>query len=261
MTVIRSGPYHRSARRVLAWCEWYTRDLDPRVAAERRDEIAADLHDEALHAESSGATPASAARSIMGRWIRGVPADLAWRVERLRNGEAASPVPMSIRRIGASLAAVLFMLGLTLAGTGVFTLVRVVRALVIGDTTAVPPGTRWLLVLTFFAILGTILVCSRATRSIGALLLVPSVLILQRSADVLWFVSATAQVIVARMWQLDLLISVMSIGLAIVFLAAALWWSPSILTWRRRRTPPAVSASTGPAPILPASTGPVTEVR
>ena len=51
MTAIRTPEYRAAAHRVLNWCGWYTRDLSPDVAGERRDEIASDLHEHAVWAQ------------------------------------------------------------------------------------------------------------------------------------------------------------------------------------------------------------------
>lgn len=62
-----------------AWVRAYTATAPPDVAVDRRAEVAADVADELRAA--GGEVPAGAlSRRIAGRALRGVPADLAWRV-------------------------------------------------------------------------------------------------------------------------------------------------------------------------------------
>ena len=61
----------------------YTKGMYAADAAERQALVEADLWDEAQAAEWMGMT-ASLARQRWSRWLRGVPADLAWRLEHQR---------------------------------------------------------------------------------------------------------------------------------------------------------------------------------
>jgi hypothetical protein len=69
-----------SARMVLAWVGLYTRGLSASVAADRRAELSADLWDEAVVAAATG-PPQPVARQRLSRLIRGMPADLIWRLD------------------------------------------------------------------------------------------------------------------------------------------------------------------------------------
>lgn len=65
------------------WVRAYTRGLPDEVQAARRDEIDSDLHE---HRTTGAAGAAGAA--IVGRTLRGVPADVSWRREERRAVEA-----------------------------------------------------------------------------------------------------------------------------------------------------------------------------
>ncbi len=71
----------RGAAAVRAWVALYTRRLPGELAASRQELIEADLWDEARAAESLGQT-AGLGPQRWGRLIRGMPADLAWRLEQ-----------------------------------------------------------------------------------------------------------------------------------------------------------------------------------
>lgn len=118
---------HRAAGRVdaavLAWCRWYTGDLPDEVAAERRAELASDLFEER---EQTGDR---ATGSILGRAVRGIPADLAWRGARLRHAALGAPrgtFPLAMPAL-AHLAAI------ALVAWGAFIVWRIVRSVLIGD--------------------------------------------------------------------------------------------------------------------------------
>ena len=68
---------------VRAWVGLYTRGLPERLAEDRRALIEADLWDEASAAAWLGET-SGLGRQRFSRLVRGVPADLAWRLEQQR---------------------------------------------------------------------------------------------------------------------------------------------------------------------------------
>jgi hypothetical protein len=61
------------------WVWLYTRGLPAEVADRRTGELAADVHDQTAFERSVGGGGAS--RAVTWRTIRGVPADLAWRID------------------------------------------------------------------------------------------------------------------------------------------------------------------------------------
>ncbi len=66
---------------VRTWVALYTRGLPTELATVRRELIEAELWDEARAAEWLGDT-ASLGRQRWSRLLRGIPADLAWRLEQ-----------------------------------------------------------------------------------------------------------------------------------------------------------------------------------
>jgi hypothetical protein len=67
------------ARFATWWAEVMTRTAARSVARDRRAEIASDLHEQLSDAASRGRV-ASASRSVTSRVVRGIPADMAWRL-------------------------------------------------------------------------------------------------------------------------------------------------------------------------------------
>lgn len=68
----------RIAKLVAWWARFYTRGLPPSRAERRVDEIAADLHDHIAHERAHGMDDRRIAIGIASRWLRGLPADVAW---------------------------------------------------------------------------------------------------------------------------------------------------------------------------------------
>ena len=71
-------------RTALWWGRAYTRTAPEPDRTARRGELAADVHDQLADARARRVPEHRAARSVVGRVLRGMPADLAWRfaVER-----------------------------------------------------------------------------------------------------------------------------------------------------------------------------------
>lgn len=69
-----------AVRLVRAWVWFYTRGLPARVAEARRAEIDSDVWEQLRDASRAGRPVPSFA--LLGRFVRGVPDDLAWRLER-----------------------------------------------------------------------------------------------------------------------------------------------------------------------------------
>jgi hypothetical protein len=115
----RVAPSVRAASRfALSWAGWYTRDLEPTTAAERRDEIASDVWEQVAGQADRPATALAA--SIVSRVVRGAPADLAWRW-RMPARPSAARQPGAVR---AALAITVAVAGSSLA-LGLAALARV----------------------------------------------------------------------------------------------------------------------------------------
>lgn len=67
---------------VRSWVFLYTAGLPADARRERRDEIDCDLWEQFSDADREGDAPGHAAREALGRSVRGVPADLFWRLEQ-----------------------------------------------------------------------------------------------------------------------------------------------------------------------------------
>jgi hypothetical protein len=84
-----TGPADLAGRLALWWVHLYTRSAPPGERADRRAEILADLSDERAASRELRRSQADHARSVLSRVLRGVPADLSWRVGvELRHGRA-----------------------------------------------------------------------------------------------------------------------------------------------------------------------------
>lgn len=75
---------HFPTRLVRGWVALYTRGLPAEVRTDRIDEIESDLWSQCEEADSSGESGAALARAILTRWLLGMGADVAWRLERER---------------------------------------------------------------------------------------------------------------------------------------------------------------------------------
>lgn len=155
------------ARLTRSWSRAYTYGLPADVALARRDEIAADLHDQLT--DTAGVSSAAVSRVIATRMLLGVPADLSWRSEQSqadrsarRRETAMNASPSPYRNLALAFGAVLVAWGLVMtAGSAVEQL----RAG--GSQTVV-----WVLFLSAIlaGVVGLILLARR--RAVGAALLV-----------------------------------------------------------------------------------------
>ncbi|WP_285036352.1 hypothetical protein [Plantibacter sp. ME-Dv--P-095] len=234
MSALRTPQYRTASRRVLGWCGWYTRDLVPEVAGERRDEIASDLHEHAVWADAEGIPPTRLRRDILLRAVRGIPHDLSWRSGQLRAGRGLDPVSLGTRRTGNVLTALVLTGGVMVAAAAVFLLVRVVRALWIGDVVEAPIGAVGVALAALLAVVGLLLALRQRSRWLGSAVLAPAAALVGLLAgDILYRVSATGVLLISRLtshsgglepwWVLSLSIGV---GAALGFIGAAVWWWP-----------------------------------
>ncbi|MGI9821955.1 hypothetical protein [Agromyces sp. Marseille-Q5079] len=223
MSAERSDEFRRAAKAVLRWCALYTRGLEPSVAAGRLDEIASDLHEHAVWAGSTGVSVPQLARSVRLRAVRGAAADLAWRTEQARSADRQLRFAL---RSNAALLSTMLAAAVVVAGASGFVLVRVIRALAIGDIGYVPSRTLWLAVICVASLVSAVLLLRRRTRVIGAALLaLPAVLVFPLAGNVLWYVSASTTLVfhVVPWWGLPAWL--LGVGLGMLCLAgAAYWW-------------------------------------
>lgn len=235
MSALRSREFRTISRRVLLWCDWYTRGLDELIARDRRDEIASDLHEHAAWADEEGLSPRQCRRQVLRRMIAGLPADLAWRSAQLRTRTAPQRVAFAPRSIERMTGAAAGLAGSLLVAFGLFLLVRIARALLIGDVAQAPSATAGVGAFALIALGGTALLSRERTRWAGALLLAPTAFVLAvLGADVLYRVSATGTALIARLsdhsggiepWVL--VAGGIGAGAALGFVGAAVLWWPA----------------------------------
>jgi hypothetical protein len=72
-----------ATRATQGWVRWYTAGVPRPTGVERRCEIESDLADHTRDRRQQGWSDGRIARERLGRLVRGVPADLAWRREAL----------------------------------------------------------------------------------------------------------------------------------------------------------------------------------
>ena len=97
-------------RAVLRWVRWYTSDLDPAVRDDRLAELTADLWDHRSTHGRDGADIATGA-NILGRALRGIPGDLAWRRDELTADTTRGGISAAWTRSGTLVMSYLIMFG------------------------------------------------------------------------------------------------------------------------------------------------------
>ena len=212
-------------RLVLRWCLWYTRGLDSEVARDRQNELASDLHEQLATAQASGVDGWKTHASILARAIAGAPADLSWRAGRLGAGEIVQAVHRR-NRINEAFALVVFLVGITVVGGGIYLYARLVRALDLQVITYVPGATAPIIVLTLIGLIGCGLLLRRSTRGWGSLLLIlPSAVLPILAVGLLYTISATAGAFIGYdPARSDGFASVGSAILVFLFAFSAFWW-------------------------------------
>ncbi len=222
MSAERSREFRSAARSVLRWCATYTRGLDPAIAAARQDEIASDLHEHASWAAAQGMSAQRLAWSVRSRAVLGAAADIAWRRQQART---AAPSVRLVLRANAAILAATIVTAAVVAGTGIFTIARVVRAILIGDIGYVPSATYAIGALTLIALAAGIQLFHPRRRAWGAaLLIVPALLTFPLAGSALWYISASTVVAFhsAPWWTITAFIA--GISLTVLCTAAAAYW-------------------------------------
>jgi hypothetical protein len=211
--------FRRDARGVLRWTLTYTRGLDPDLAERRQDEIASDLHEHAVWAHEAGVSPRRLAGSIRVSALRGVPADLAWRSTVLRHADPAVRLAL---RADAALLALVVTIGIADVALGGFVAFRLVRALVIRDVQFMPAPALGVMILALIALLALPAMVGERQRPWAALVLaVPTGLIIAEAGRALYFLSASAVVLVNRLPWWESAATAIGGALALVCITAA----------------------------------------
>ena len=205
--------------RVERWCAFYTRGLHADVAAERREELAADVLDHTEWATEQGIDPAALARSITWRAIKGIPSDLAWRRTQLR---AADTAPLGTRVFDGWLLLGAHALGLGLILLGSTAVIRNGWRIFTGDAPAMAT-----FVATLVVVCGLVLVRRERTRPIGALWLAVGAPVIATVGLGLLAQNTTMLLLVSestRYWGVGS--GVVAACVAVFYVAAAAWWMP-----------------------------------
>ncbi|WP_353813536.1 hypothetical protein [Agromyces sp. SYSU T00266] len=239
MTGRNDRAVERAARATLHWTLRYTGGLDPLVAADRQHEILSDLHEHTAWASDAGIGRRATARSIRTRMLRGIPADLGWRRAQLTGREG---IRFSLPRADGLLLAAVAVIGIVQVAVGAFTAARQVRALLIDDISWVPNSAALTIALGAVALVATALLWHRRTRHWGAAVLaVTGLLIFAQSVEALYYISATALLVINRVTWLESAAWAIGTGIAILCLAGtAQWANPA-----RRLPTAAASVPTG----------------
>lgn len=218
-TAHRTG--HRADRAVLAWGRWYTRDLPAEVAADRIAELESDVFEE----RAAAGDAAGAGRSIVGRAIRGVPADLAWRVARLRGLALTAPrgtFPLALPALAHVATAMLL-------AWGVLIVVRVGAGMLDGSWAGARDLVAAGVVGLGLALIGSALSLVPEARWLGSLwLAVASYVLIRFGMYALIATSTTLSAFYTSALAEAILINrVMSAAGVLFFVSMAAWWLPS----------------------------------
>jgi hypothetical protein len=199
----------RAAIRIEAWIRLYTRRLPPAVARDRRDEVLADIHDQAEWALSQGTPAPHVARALLGRALRGAPADVTWAASLASPGRA-------LDRALVGLVATLILLLIALDAVALtrqapFALTGGALAVVVGISLGAGAlallarrRTRWLAALWVVA-------TAHVTLFDGVAYLAESTTILRHVAGE------------SSAWRTGLVVA--DIGVIVLCAAAAVWWA------------------------------------
>lgn len=210
---------------VLAWVGWYTRDLPEPLAQQRRAELASDVWEQ-QHDDGAGG-------SLLGRALRGAPADLAWRRRTLLGAPDRPPLHLRWERSGL-LAVVVAEGAVLLALLGA----ALVKTVVGGNAGVLGPGAAGVLAIEVLAVVAVlaalVMALPRRSRWAAPLLLlaalvvlvvvaVPAVVQVSTTASELWLASPFIRS--HPSWH-D--VAAVVLGFAAVFhLAVALAWAPA----------------------------------
>ncbi|MFF2275611.1 hypothetical protein [Agromyces sp. NPDC058126] len=202
---------------VIGWCRWYTAELPDEVAAERRAELASDLFEERAN---SGA---GAGASILGRAVRGIPADLAWRGARLRGATLDAPrgtFPLAMPAL-AHLAAI------ALVAWGGFVVWRVARSMLLGNWHGAADMAELTIVGLVLALVGSwLLMVARRRGFAGLVLAVAAYLLIRFGTYALVDTSLTFTEFYSSSTAQMVLLNRLATGAAVLFfLSMSAWWA------------------------------------
>jgi hypothetical protein len=216
-------------RAVLAWARWYTRDLPDAIGADRLAELESDLFEERAAADGAPGV----GRSILGRAVRGIPADIAWRLAGLRQTSLGAPrgtFPLALPGF-AHLATALLL------AWGVLVVTRIAALLVSGEWSGAWDLVAAGVVGLAMAFIGAALTMTSRLRWLGALwLAVASYLLIRFGMYGLIATSITLTEFHDSSIRSAILMNrSLTAGGVLFFVAMAVWWLPAAAPlWRSR---------------------------
>lgn len=227
MSIARVQAAQAASDAVLRWCAWYTRGLPEQLAAERRDEIASDLHEHAAWASEQGIPATRLVRGIRWRMLGGVFADLSWRRRALRQNETAESAVLR-RNARGGLPVLAYTLALLVLVAGGVVLIRVWVTAGPGSAAFHAQGTASAALAVAASACALALMARRHTRWVGALWMIVAVYCLVRyGTKALVFASATSSELVYSAAAWDTFSKLLIVGLALFFAGMAVRWAPS----------------------------------
>ncbi|SDR93507.1 hypothetical protein [Microterricola viridarii] len=220
-------PVPAAAGAVRAWCEWYTRGLPEQLAAERRDEIASDLHEHAAWAAEQGIAERDLERGIRLRMLGGALADLSWRRQQLRAHETAEATALR-RNARGGLPVLAYTLALLVLVASGGVVLRVLLSTGPGDAAFHAQGAASAVLALAGSACALALMARRRTRWVGALWMIVAVYCLVRyGTKALVFASATSSQLSYSAAAWDTFGKLLIVGLTLFFLGMAVRWAPS----------------------------------
>lgn len=209
-------------RMVIAWARWYTRDLPGTTGEERLAELQSDLFEQRDAADAADGA-SGVGRSILGRAIRGIPSDVAWRFARLRQASVAAPrgtFPLALPTF-AHLATALLLTW------GVLVVVRVAGSMGRGEWAGAWDLVAAGVVGLAMALVGAWLVVVLRRRTLGGFWLAAAAYVLIRfGTDAVVATSLTlTDFRMTSVAQYLLLVHAATIAGVLFFVAMAVWWA------------------------------------
>ena len=95
-----NAPRYVAENLVRRWVRLYTLGLQADDRHSRAAEIDSDLWEHRTYARNEGESAASTSRSILGRWVAGLPADLSWRAAQVRRNRRTTKERMMTNPLG-----------------------------------------------------------------------------------------------------------------------------------------------------------------
>lgn len=228
MTVIRSAEYRRACRRILRWAHVYTRGIASDVADERLDQLASDLHDQAVWADDAGLDPVEAAQAVTRRSLQGVVDDLSWRRDQVHRAKTSSTRAHSSRGDVLVVTAVLTM-GLAMTSAGGYAFFRGALYALRQHDDAIAAPLAVLAISLLIAAAGMFLLSRpRARFFASCALVISAACMVQGAFGTLLYSSGVVNqtMFLSPLWPLPKYVLIGA--LMLYFAATSLWWLPGL---------------------------------